>query len=251
MARKKSKKGGQPSKYGSPYQPRTSGSSRPAWSGQARPAAGAASGRKSRPMLLLIGVCALATGAAVIGSCSSDGDDDAVTVRRASYASQADCEADWNSPDDCEAVPLDRLYSSSLADTASGDGGGTSSGGGGGGGYHGGYHGGPIARWYGPYYTESGTVYHPDGTQTRRDMSSGAPRPLGVYDSSGQMARMGQAPGTPHAAMVEEATLRRSSLGRGASAGMSMRSAAVSRAPVSSRGGFTSRFGGSGRSGGG
>ncbi|MDW3680636.1 hypothetical protein RA280_02505 [Cupriavidus sp. CV2] len=102
-----------------------------------------------------------------------------------------------------------------------------------------------MARWYGPYYTESGTVYRPDGTQTRRDMSSGVARPMGVYDSNGNLARVSQAPGTPHATMVEEATLSRSSLGRGGSGGMSMRSAAVSRAPaVSSRGGFASRLAG-------
>lgn len=83
-------------------------------------------------------------------------------------------------------------------------------------------------------------------------LSSGNSRPMGVYDSNGNLTRVSQAPGTPHATMVEEATLSRGSLGRGASSGMSMRAAAVSRAPaVSSRGGFTSRFGGSGRSGGG
>lgn len=250
MAKKKGKKGGQPSKYGSSYQPRASGSSQSAWSGQP------ALRRKSRlPALWLIGACALAAGVAVIGSCSDDGDDEAVTVRRASYASQADCVADWNAPEDCEGVPVDNIYASSLADTAGSDGSdgssASTSSGGHGGGYYGGYHGG-VARWYGPYYTESGTVYHPDGTQTRRDMSSGNARPMGVYDSNGNLTRVSQAPGTPHATMVEEATLSRSSLGRGASGGMSMRAAAVSRAPaVSSRGGFTSRFGGSGRSGGG
>lgn len=251
MARKKGKKGGQPSKYGSPYQPRASGSSRSAWPGQAASVPRAQ--RKSRsPALWLIGACALAAGVAAIGSCSDDGADEAVTVRRASYASQADCEADWNAPEDCESVPVDDIYASSLADPAgSNAGSGSGSGGGHGGGYHGGYYGGTVARWYGPYYTQSGTVYHPDGTQTRRDMSGGAARPMGVYDSNGSLSRIAEAPGTPHATMVEEATLRRSSLGRGVAGGISMRSAAVSRAPVSSRGGFTSRFGGSGRSGGG
>ncbi|EHP44769.1 hypothetical protein OR16_02140 [Cupriavidus basilensis OR16] len=251
MAKKNGKKGGQPSKYGSPYQPRASGSSQPARSGQVTRAVGGR--RKSRsPALWLIGACALAAGVAVIGSCSDDGDDEAVTVRRASYASQADCEADWNAPEDCEGVPVDDIHAASLADAAGSDGSSAStSGGGHGGGYYGGYHGG-MARWYGPYYTESGTVYHPDGTQTRCDMSSGMARPMGVYDGNGNLARVSQAPGTPHATMIEEATLSRSSLGRGAGGGMSMRSAAVSRAPaVSSRGGFTSRFGGSGRSGGG
>ncbi|MGT2489571.1 hypothetical protein ACU4GD_00960 [Cupriavidus basilensis] len=156
---------------------------------------------KSRsPALWLIGACALAAGVAAIGSCSDDGDDEAVTsaARQLRIAGRL-LKADWSAPEDCESVPLDDIYASSLADTAgsSAGGGSGSSGGGHGGGYYGGYHGGTVARWYGPYYTQSGTVYHPDGTQTRRDMSGGAARPMGVYDGSGNLSRVAEATGTP------------------------------------------------------
>ncbi|BDB22691.1 hypothetical protein CTP10_R00170 [Cupriavidus sp. P-10] len=240
----KKKPGSQrPSKYDSPYSPRPSRSAKVSWQAQAyntQP--------KKSPTLWIIGACAVVAGVAALGSCSDDADDDpGVTVRRASYATLQDCEADWNTPNDCESVPADdtrNLYSSSLADAASSPGANGSSGSG---------HGSTAyyARWYGPYYTASGTVYHPDGSQTRRDMSSGPLRPMTAYDSNGMRTQQQWAPSTPNAAMVEEATVRRSSLGRGQSMGLSMRTAAVSRAPVVSRGGFASRFGSSGRSGGG
>ncbi|TDF63304.1 hypothetical protein [Cupriavidus sp. L7L] len=240
----KKKPGSQrPSKYDSPYSPKPSRSAKVSWQAQAyntQP--------KKSPTLWIIGACAVVAGVAALGSCSDDADDDpGVTVRRASYATLQDCEADWNTPNDCESVPADdtrNLYSSSLADAASSPGANGSSGSG---------HGSTAyyARWYGPYYTASGTVYHPDGTQTQRDMSSGPLRPMTAYDSNGMRTQQQWAPSTPNAAMVEEATVRRSSLGRGQSMGLSMRTAAVSRAPVVSRGGFASRFGSAGRSGGG
>ncbi|MGH8790775.1 MAG: hypothetical protein ACREYA_37730 [Cupriavidus necator] len=239
---KKNNNGRKPSKYDSPYQPKSKGSPRSAW--QPQPYAGEQ--KRSSPTLWIIGACAVVAGVAALGSCSDDADDDpGVTVRRASYATLEDCEADWNTPNDCESVPVDdpsTIYSSSLnasaSDAATG-GSGTS-------------HGGSMyyARWYGPYYTSSGTVYHPNGTQTQRDMSAGPLRPMNVYDSTGTRTQA-FTNATPHAAMVEEATVRRSSLSGGRSMGLSMRAAAVSRAPVVSRGGFTSRFGSSGRSGGG
>ena len=149
-----------------------------------------------------------------------------VTVRRASYATLEDCEADWNTPNDCESVPIDdpsTIYSSSLnapASEAAGSGTTHSSSA---------YY----ARWYGPYYTASGTVYHPNGTQTQRDMSSGPLRPMQVYDRNGTPTQS-FTNATPRAAMVEEATVRRSALGGGRSMGLTMRSAAVSRACWSS-----------------
>ncbi len=197
----------------------------------------------------IVGACAVVASVAVIGSCSDDADDDpGVTVRRASYATLEDCEADWNTPSDCESVPADdtsTIYSSSLASPASDAAASSPTTGTGSSGGH--YY----ARWYGPYYTASGTVYHPNGPQTQRDMSAGPLRPMNVYDSNGTRTQQAFTNATPHAAMVEEATVRRSSLSGGRSMGVSMRAAAVSRAPVVSRGGFTSRFGSSGRSGGG
>ncbi|WP_367394729.1 hypothetical protein [Cupriavidus sp. Agwp_2] len=240
----KKKPGSQrPSKYDSPYSPRPSRSAKVSWQTQAYDTQ-----PKKSPTLWIIGACAVVAGVAALGSCTDDADDDpGVTVRRASYATLQDCEADWNTPNDCESVPADdtrNLYSSSLADVASSPSANGSSGSG---------HGSTAyyARWYGPYYTASGTVYHPDGSQTQRDMSAGPVRPKTAYDSNGMRTQQQWAPSTPNAAMVEEATVRRSSLGRGQSMGLSMRTAAVSRAPVVSRGGFASRFGSSGRSGGG
>ncbi len=239
---KKNNNGRKPTKYDSPYQPRSKGSPRSAW----QPQPFAAEQKRSSPTLWIVGACAVVASVAVIGSCSDDADDDpGVTVRRASYATLEDCEADWNTPNDCESVPSEdtsNLYSSSLADAASNP----SASGSSGGGHSTTYY----ARWYGPYYTASGTVYHPNGTQTQRDMSSGPLRPMNVYDSNGTRTQAFSNT-TPHAAMVEEATVRRSSLSGGRSMGLSMRAAAVSRAPVVSRGGFASRFGSSGRSGGG
>ncbi len=241
MANKK--KGTRRSKYGSPYQPGRGGSGGPspriaAWQAEQKKQGGS-------PALWIVGACAVVAGVAVLGSCSDDADDDpGVTVRRASYATLADCEADWNTPNDCESVPLDdpsTIYSSSLnapASEAAGSSGTTHS--------SSAYY----ARWYGPYYTASGTVYHPNGTQTQRDMTTGPLRPMQVYDRNGTSTQS-FTNATPRAAMVEEATVRRSSLSGGRSMGLTMRSAAVSRAPVVSRGGFTSRFGSSGRSGGG
>lgn len=242
---KQNNSGRKPPKYNSPYQPRSKGSPQSAW--QPQPSAGEQ--KRSSPTLWIIGACAVVAGVAAVGSCSDDADDDpGVTVRRASYATLEDCEADWNTPNDCESVPADdtsTLYSASLSSPASdaaASSPGTSHGGGSGTHYY--------AHWYGPYYTSSGTVYHPNGTQTQRDMSAGPLRPMNVYDSNGTRTQS-FTNATPHAAMVEEATVRRSSLSGGRSMGLSMRAAAVSRAPVTSRGGFTSRFGSSGRSGGG
>ncbi|WP_255519709.1 hypothetical protein [Cupriavidus sp. IK-TO18] len=190
----KKKPGSQrPSKYDSPYSPRPSRSAKVSWQAQAyntQP--------KKSPTLWIIGACAVVAGAAALGSCSDDADDDpGVTVRRASYATLQDCEADWNTPNDCESVPADdtrNLYSSSLADAASSPGANGSSGSG---------HGSTAyyARWYGPYYTASGTVYHPDGSQTQRDMSSGPLRPMTAYDSNGMRTQQQWAPSTPNAAM--------------------------------------------------
>ncbi|RDK06253.1 hypothetical protein [Cupriavidus lacunae] len=235
---KQNNNGRKPSKYDSPYQPRSKGSPRSAW--QPQPG----EQKRSSPTLWIVGACAVVAGVAALGSCSDDADDDpGVTVRRASYATLEDCEADWNAPDDCESVPADdtsTIYSSSLAASAS-DAAASSHG-------SSGTH--YYAHWYGPYYTSSGTVYHPNGTQTQRDMSAGPLRPMNVYDSTGTRTQSFTS-ATPHATMVEEATVRRSSLSGGRSMGLSMRAAAVSRAPVVSRGGFASRFGSSGRSGGG
>ncbi|SOZ14686.1 hypothetical protein CBM2609_A20056 [Cupriavidus taiwanensis] len=239
----KNKKGGtRRSKYGSPYIPGRGGSGGPSPRIAAYQAEQQNQG--SSPALWIIGACAVVASVAVISSCSDDADDDpGVTVRRASYATLEDCEADWNTPNDCESVPLDdpsTIYSSSLnapASETAGSGTTHSSSA---------YY----ARWYGPYYTANGTVYHPNGTQTQRDMSSGPLRPMHVYDRNGTPTQS-FTNATPRAAMVEEATVRRSSLSGGRSMGLTMRSAAVSRAPVVSRGGFTSRFGSSGRSGGG
>lgn len=255
MAKKKSGQQ-QPSKYGSPYQPRPSGSvkraARPLYSSDLSTVPALSTLRSQAvPVLWIVGVFTVVAG--VVGSCSDEADEDpGVTVRRASYASLADCEADWSMQGDCEDAPIDSprgIFHARQATT--------------GGdspmfreapGPHGGSPGDsiPLARWYGPYYTASGTVYHANGTQTQRDMSGASGRWLLEYDGNGSVSRKTWVEGPPRSAMVEEATVRRSALGRGRSMGLSMPMTAATRGPVVSRGGFTSRFGGSsGRSGGG
>lgn len=254
MARKSGQR--QPSKYGSPHQPRPSGSlkgtARPLYSSDLSTVPALSTLRSQAvPVLWIVGVFTVV--ASVVGSCSDEADDDpGVTVRRASYASLADCEADWSMQGDCENVPIDSPGAIFHAQQATAGGGtpafreapsphagslGYST---------------PLARWYGPYYTASGTVYHANGTQTRHDMSGASGRWLLEYDGNGSISRKTWVEGAPRSAMIEEATVRRSALGRGRSMGLSMPMAAATQGPVISRGGFTSRFGGSsGRSGGG
>lgn len=247
MARKK--KSARRSRYGSPYQPGAGDAHKPGVSETNKPAAPAQAEpvNITVPTLLIIGAVTVGLTTAVVSCSEDDADDDpGVTVQRASYASLADCEADWETPNDCESVPMENTrnpYSSSLA-SSGGEGASSADATGSGGGSHG------YARWYGPFYTQSGTVYHANGTQTYRDMSSGPVQPVRAYDSNGAMSSGGWARGTPNAMMVEEATVRRSSLSGGRSMGLSMRSTAVARAPAVSRGGFTGGRG-SGRSGGG
>lgn len=100
---------------------------------------------QKRPTLLLIGAAGTLAGAGLIAGCHNN---TPVQVERAEYASQADCERDWNRPDDC---------------TLSADGGQPASGTSGSGGGHGGSGG---VHWYGPYYTRSGQVYHANGDET-------------------------------------------------------------------------------------
>lgn len=99
---------------------------------------------QKRPSLKLIGAAGVLAGAGLVAGCDRDSP---VQVERASYASQADCERDWNRPGDCTSVadPGQPGPSSSTP----------------GGGAHGG-----GAHWYGPYYTRSGTVYHADGDES-------------------------------------------------------------------------------------
>lgn len=99
---------------------------------------------QKRPTLTLIGVAGVLAGVGLVAGCDGD---KPVQVERASYASQADCERDWNRPEDCTA-------DASTNQPGSGT---TTSGGG---------HGGGGAHWYGPYYTRSGTVYHANGDET-------------------------------------------------------------------------------------
>jgi uncharacterized protein YgiB involved in biofilm formation len=99
---------------------------------------------QKRPSLKLIGAAGVLAGAGLVAGCDRDSP---VQVERASYASQADCERDWNRPEDC-----------TLAAGPGQPGSGTSTPGGG-------AHGGG-AHWYGPYYTRSGTVYHANGDET-------------------------------------------------------------------------------------
>ncbi|MCL2344340.1 MAG: hypothetical protein FWC58_00620 [Desulfobulbus sp.] len=169
----------------------------------------------SSKTLWLIGAGAV-LGVLGIRACTSD---PGVTVRRAVYASQQECAADWGSqPGDCENLPPDASSSSS----------------------HGG--GGFYRGWYGPYYSANGTVYHADGTTTQRTPTgaTGMPRPLTSYGDDGRTVTNGWVADAPaHAQSVEEATLRRSALGGGRPLGLSMRTAAITHG-ASSRGGFIS-----------
>jgi hypothetical protein len=189
--------------------------------------------------LWLVGACAV-VGIAAESSCSSS--DSGVTVRRAVYASQEDCAADWGRPEECESVRDSLSASGTNADPGASQR--------------------PYgSRWYGPYYSTQGTVYHANGTTTQGTPAgprpgapglagaTGLPRRLVSYDSDGRIASATwtttDAPA--RALAVEEATLRRSAIGGGRPVGMSMRTAATTHG-ATSRGGFTS---GSGRSSGG
>jgi uncharacterized protein YgiB involved in biofilm formation len=104
---------------------------------------------QKRPRLMLIRAAGALAGAGLIAGCHND---TPVQVERAEYASLADCERDWNRPDDCS-------LSADGGQPASG-----SSGSSGSGGYAHGSAG--HAHWNGPYYTRSGKVYHVDGDVT-------------------------------------------------------------------------------------
>ena len=108
--------------------------------------------KQKRPTLTLIGASGVLAGAALIGGCDKD---TSVRVERAGYASQADCERDWSRVDDCSFI-IDG------AQAASGAGSSNSTGG-----VHGGAGGG---HWYGPYYTQSGKVYHANGQETNESV---------------------------------------------------------------------------------
>ncbi|SIO55527.1 hypothetical protein [Paraburkholderia phenazinium] len=107
---------------------------------------------QKRPTLMLIGAAGTLAGAGLIAGCHND---TPVQVERAEYASQADCERDWNRPDDC-ALLADGGQPASGTSSSSGTSGSAGGAHGGGGGAH----------WYGPYYTKSGKVYHADGDET-------------------------------------------------------------------------------------
>jgi uncharacterized protein YgiB involved in biofilm formation len=96
---------------------------------------------QKRPTLRLIGAAGVLAGAGLVAGC-----DKPVQVERASYASQADCERDWNRPEDCTAAADSGQPGSGASGASAGHGGG--------------FH------WYGPYYTRSGTVYHANGDET-------------------------------------------------------------------------------------
>jgi uncharacterized protein YgiB involved in biofilm formation len=103
---------------------------------------------QKRPTLMLIGAAGTLAGAGLIAGCHND---TPVQVERAEYASLTDCERDWNRPDDC---------------TLAADGGQPASGASGSSGSTAGAHGGGGAHWSGPYYTQSGKVYHANGDET-------------------------------------------------------------------------------------
>ncbi|HEV3425597.1 MAG TPA: hypothetical protein VG105_17815 [Paraburkholderia sp.] len=94
---------------------------------------------------MLIGAAGVLAGAGLVAGCDKDAP---VQVERASYASKADCEGDWNRSDDCTLV----VDGGQPASGASSSGGGV--------------HGGGGSHWYGPYYTRSGRVYHANGDES-------------------------------------------------------------------------------------
>ncbi|WP_175772952.1 hypothetical protein [Paraburkholderia phenazinium] len=116
---------------------------------------------QKRPTLLLIGAAGALAGVGLIAGCHND---TPVQVERAEYASLADCERDWNRPDDCTSAAVGGQPGS-----------GTSGSGGG----HGGFSG---AHWYGPYYTRSGMVYHANGDETNEVVRVG--HSTGVSEST-------------------------------------------------------------------
>jgi len=118
--------------------------------------------KQKRPKLTLIGVSGVFAGAALIAGCDND---KPVQVERATYASQVDCERDWSSADDCSYVGDDAQPASGAS--ASGSTGGAYIGGG---------------RWYGPYYTKTGKVYHANGEETNEVVSTANSR--GISEST-------------------------------------------------------------------
>ncbi|CAG9213791.1 conserved hypothetical protein [Paraburkholderia tropica] len=212
-----------------------------------------ARGNSNMLTLVLIGVGGAVALGMMLHACTDDDDDDQAAqveqVERARYDSQAACLADWNQPSDCGFVceapdasgtaangasaalasASDAAIDSGLAPNTSAcaqtaastqtSGGGHGYGGGGGG--HSSFV--YAGHWYGPYYTQAGTVYHANGTQTR------------------------DAPSGPLHGTASSLLVRSSSLHAGSDVfSRSPRSVSVSEGRAISRGGFTSGHGGGG-----
>jgi uncharacterized protein YgiB involved in biofilm formation len=103
-----------------------------------------------RPKLTLVGTLGVLAGVSLIASCS---DDSKVDVERARYTTLSDCEQDWARPEDCVSADGNTQPASGTGYSGGGSG-----------------HGG-SGRWYGPYYTRTGTVYHNDGEKTNERVS--------------------------------------------------------------------------------
>ncbi|MBN3751658.1 hypothetical protein G3N95_01815 [Paraburkholderia sp. Tr-20389] len=206
------------------------------------------------PKLMLIGVgslIAVSTLLYYVNESADTGDDTAVEVKRVRYDSLAECLADWNQPSDCGYVCEDNdadiagatlastVVASATAEAASAaveadsidtgkatqqakDCSATSSHeatsiGSSGRLFHSGH-------WYGPYYTRTGTVYHPNGIQTED-----APLTQTMHGTEASL------------------TVRESVLHAGGSAFVrSPHAVSVSESHAISRGGFTSGRGGGG-----
>jgi uncharacterized protein YgiB involved in biofilm formation len=102
--------------------------------------------KQKRPALVLIGAAGVLAGAGFVAGCDRN---EPIEVERASYASLADCEQDWQRPEDCSQAANGSQGASGPSHTSGG-----------------GAHGGGGGHWYGPYYTQSGKVYHANGDET-------------------------------------------------------------------------------------
>ena len=122
----------------------------------------------NRPRLTLIGAMGVLAGTSLLSACN---DNATVAVQRAHYATLADCESDWDRPDDCTFESDGATPASGASQTA-----------------HVGGHG-AGGHWSGPYYTRSGKVYHSDGsttneTVTTRNATSTSMEHVSVHESS-------------------------------------------------------------------
>lgn len=132
----------------------------------------------NRPRLTLIGAMGMLAGTSLLTSCD---DNATIAVQRAHYATLADCERDWERPDDCTFEPDGATPASGVSQTV-----------------HGGHS--AVGHWSGPYYTKSGKVYHSDGsttneTVTTRNATSTSAEHVSAHDvskgSGGDISRGG------------------------------------------------------------